>query len=557
MQKHRWIIGIALVTALALGLRLWGIEWGLPNALHFYSYHTDETRILGVSRPGPDGLNLFAGQFLPHFYNYGSLQLYLINIAVSIVSAYMPAGHAPTGFTHLLYVDYLVGRLLTVAMGTGTVWALWAFGRRVYSEAAGLTGALLLALTPLHAQHSHFMTVDVPATFWVVLALLWSAKAHATEGGGLRAIALAGCFAGFATATKYNCALVFLPVLYASVTMPIEASKHAKLVRIGQIAAACAGLAAAYLLACPGTVLESGLFVRDFRFEALHVSSQQELWFQGTGIGWWYILVRNLGDGMGLPLLIAAIAGVVYAFRKRSLGDILTLSFALPYYIVVGAAVSRYARYEIPLLPVLALLAARLATDSSFELTQKQLVIVRAVGVAVVAFTALSTVLLLQPMSRQDPRDAAAAWIEANVPSQAVIGMPVSPWFWSVPLDPFFCSVGANLWMERPMAAEVAARIVPNYLSDATPSPFDTSVLRADRPPVVVMSEMEYFDKLRLHDPAAIGYVEALKQNYAPPIVFRDIHWLGGSKTIDGLPCQDLPIDMLYTSPTVLVFKRN
>jgi hypothetical protein len=101
MQKHRWIIGIALVTALALGLRLWGIEWGLPNALHFYSYHTDETRILGVSRPGPDGLNLFAGQFLPHFYNYGSLQLYLINIAVSIVSAYMPAGHAPTGFTHL------------------------------------------------------------------------------------------------------------------------------------------------------------------------------------------------------------------------------------------------------------------------------------------------------------------------------------------------------------------------------------------------------------------------------------------------------------------------
>ena len=71
---------------------------------------------------------------------------------------------------------YLIGRCLTVGMGVGTVWAVYAIGRRLWGRRAGLLAALTLAITPLHAQHSHFLTVDVPATFWAMLSLLWAVR---------------------------------------------------------------------------------------------------------------------------------------------------------------------------------------------------------------------------------------------------------------------------------------------------------------------------------------------------------------------------------------------
>jgi hypothetical protein len=502
----------------------------------------------GTNKLNPSGLNIFGGQFLPHFYNYGSLQLVLINIAVSISSAYIHT----TFIIATLRLDYLVGRLLTAVMGTATVWVVWALGRRLYGSLTGFFAALFLALMPLHVQHSHFMTVDVPAAFWVTLTLLWCAKSH-TDNARLRALLVAGCFAGFAAATKYNCALVLLPLFLVALIKPEnEAETSQKPSRpVGMIWAFAAALVA-YLIACPGTVLENGIFARDFLFEARHVATQQELWFQDTGIGWFYIVERNLADGLGWPLLLTAIVGAVYCCRKRSFGDLLTLSFTLPYYLVVGAAVSRYARYEVPLLPFLALWAARLLAgqiDSAKSLAIKRSAI--ALTTAIIAFTALSAAFLVTPLLQTDPRDRAAEWLTRNVAPTAAIGMPVEPWFWTPPIDPYFCSPGVGEWRSDPGGQATADRLVVN-----PGKAFDTALLQASKPQYVVMNEYEYFDRLRIKNPDAVAYMAEIRRSYGPPTVFADVHWLGGRHSIDGLPCQDLPHDMLYPSPTVLVFKR-
>ncbi len=102
-------------------------------------------------------------------------------------------------------------------MGVGTVWAVYAIGRRLWGRRAGLLAALTLAIMPLHAQHSHFLTVDVPATFWGVLSLLWAVRLATGDPKPLRAALLAGVFAGLAAATKYNMALAILPLMVACV----------------------------------------------------------------------------------------------------------------------------------------------------------------------------------------------------------------------------------------------------------------------------------------------------------------------------------------------------
>lgn len=571
---------LILILLLALALRLWGIEWGLPNSLHYFSYHPDENRILIACTPAFGGLNLFAGKFLPSFYNYGSLQLYLINIAVSFGSAYGAIGPVmnkagaiqPAAWAHA----FLAARLLTVLMGVATVWVVYSIGVRLWSGLAGLFAALLLALMPLDAQHSHFATVDVPATFWVALSLLWSVRAWQDTVKVRLAFVLAGVFAGLAAATKYNCALVFLPVIAAGflanltprplpvrqggvdnkVSSPVTPLPER---RRGQgrgrstgtaILGALAGAIVAFFITCPGAVLDYPKFVSDFLFEARHVSQQGEIYFQHTGVGWIYIIVRNLDAGMGLPLLLLVLAGILYALWRRRPEDLLLAAYALPYYLVVGAAQSRYARYEIPLLPVLALWVARVVIDFAGAKDPRRPAAL-AVGAFVALFTLVDTIYLLRPMTMTDPRDRAAVWLAQNAPAPEQIGFTSTPWFWSPPVSPYFTLPKVGGWKSAVSPAQ-AERFIYNPRKA-----FDADQLATVRPPFVVLTESEYFDYLRLKNSDALAYLAILLRNYAPPIDFADPHPLGGRRTIDGLPIQDLPPDMLYPSPHILIYARR
>jgi hypothetical protein len=64
---------LIFILALALFLRLKGIQWGLPDSLHSYSYHPDESLITRhLSYMSPTSLNphSFINPSL-HFYTFG------------------------------------------------------------------------------------------------------------------------------------------------------------------------------------------------------------------------------------------------------------------------------------------------------------------------------------------------------------------------------------------------------------------------------------------------------------------------------------------------------
>ncbi len=218
--EHKILLGAVLL--LALGLRLWGLSWGLPDAMHNWSFHPDETILLNVSLPEFGGLNLAAGHFLPHFYHYGTLPFTLASVAVLVGQSYHLIGpliaHGQVD-TAQLAKAYLAARLVSVVLGVGTVGAVYALGRRCFDSAAvGLLGAFFLAVCPLHAQHSHFATVDVGAAFWLTMSLVWAAKLAAVESTPrerLRAAVVAGIFAGLSAASKYSGAVALLSALAA------------------------------------------------------------------------------------------------------------------------------------------------------------------------------------------------------------------------------------------------------------------------------------------------------------------------------------------------------
>ncbi len=548
---------LLLVLAFALALRVWGLGWGLPSATHYFSYHPDETVVLEVAS---QKLNVFTGRLLPNFYNYGSLQLYLVCFANTLAALSGAVDIVPKNMA-VWYPEwakmYLVGRWLTVGMGVGTVWATYALGCRLWGRRSGLLAALVLALMPLHAQHSHFLTVDVPGTLWMTLSLVWAARLLTGDPRPLRAALWAGVFAGLAAATKYNLVLVILPVLAACVLRAREegaASSAPTLAPLPSMVVGAGGAILAFLAACPGAVLENAKFLRDIRYEAVHVQNPDDPTFKDTGSGLVYHITHNLDAGLGLPLLCLALVSVGYALYRRQRGDGLLAAFAVPYYVLIGLAAVKYARYVIPLLPILALWTGRVLADTS-RLDRPALRLpALGAGAVVLTLTLLNSYLLLEPMAREDPRDAALTSINADLPS-ATVGFGVQPWFGTVPVSPYFTLPRPGGWHEL-VSPENAALIV------YTGRDWDTGML-AKHPAYVVLSEYDYVDALRVKNPAAVGFVQTLTQDGSYQLSGRlvsldPVAFLDGLPTqVGGLPTHGLPHDMLYTDPMILVFKRR
>ena len=171
----------AIILAAAAALRFWGLKWGLPNSAHAYSYHPDEFLTIGAA-----GIVLCS--FFPRFYNYPSLYIYLAAVAMAFGSVY---GLAPD-----LAGAYLCARVVTALMGIGAVAVVYWAGNKLWGSAPedspgfeipdylpGLLAGLVLCIAPLHVQHSHFATVDVPSTLFVA-ACLDSRDSCSSAAGG-------------------------------------------------------------------------------------------------------------------------------------------------------------------------------------------------------------------------------------------------------------------------------------------------------------------------------------------------------------------------------------
>jgi 4-amino-4-deoxy-L-arabinose transferase-like glycosyltransferase len=533
---------ILLLTLFALILRLWGITWGLPDQTRVLSYHPDEgvNLVQGVLENGNPRPHLDIG-----FYNYGAFYFYLWQGGVAVNRAYGAVSLPPTGQPDRPSPEspaamILVGRLLSAALGAATVWAVFALGARLFGARAGLLAAAFQAVLPVNVVHGHYATVDVPATFFVVLCLVHAAKLlHAPSG---RAAALAGLFAGLAAAAKYNVALVVLaPLAALLITRRDEGRKPVPL-----LLPLLASTLAAFLVGNAGMLLNWQGFVRDFTSELTKSGQGMGLLFAETGNGWWYHLAVSLRYGLGLPMLLLALAGLIYAAARRQRQDIALLAFLLPYYLVIGWAQVRFLRYVVPICPVLAVLAAR-AVAEAFQTRPPLRWPAAAVGAVAGGSSLLISMAMLSTFTTPDARDLAKqALLQPDTEGRS-IGFVTLPWFHAPPLDPLFTAPSPASRRQAALAYTQAPLLIP-----AQDTEWDPEVL-ARRPDRFAVSEFETTDARRLNLPAAQPYFSAWEAEYTAAVHEKTPTVLGFSL---GKPAW-LPADWLYTMPRTTVYTRR
>ena len=169
---------LSLLIAGGLGLRVWGIWFGLP---HDFA-RPDEEKLIGAA------LGVFQGDLNPHFFLYPTLFIYVMAAVFAVLFAIERAAGltvSQASFVAKSLADpstlHLTARLLAAAFGTATIPVLYSAARRLSSTRAALISSALLAVVFLHVRDSHFGSTDVPAAFLTICAF-WAAAVCAASG---------------------------------------------------------------------------------------------------------------------------------------------------------------------------------------------------------------------------------------------------------------------------------------------------------------------------------------------------------------------------------------
>ena len=372
------LLALGGLLVLAATLRLPGLGYGLPFPL----LNPDERSLV------PRAWELVHGGGLdPGWYDYPSLLL-------AVLAPLQLPFDEPS---------YGAARAVAALVGLGGVAAAWWLGRSAYGAAAGVLAGAACAVSTVHVVYSHMAVTDVLLTTAVTvsLALLLTGR-----------LEWAGVAAGLAASAKYPGILLALPILLVGWG------------RWRRLALAAGGAALAFLLTSPFVVIHAGAAWDDIS-RVQRLAREGWLGFEDDPATPLAFLDR-LWSGLG-PFLLVALAGLALALvavvtggdRMLRRADLGLVSFALLWFAQLLAVNAHFDRYVLPLVPVLGALAGRLPRLAPLALALLVVPLVWSVGE-------------VRELTRTDTRVVAHAWIEENVPADALVAAePSTP-----PLDP-------------------------------------------------------------------------------------------------------------------------
>ena len=368
LQSYWFYFIAVMITLLGLGIRYYGLNFGLPG-----KYHTDETpKVNAINRM------IQTGTLNPKYFLHPSILLYSTYFTSKILnflgleSAFTPAGN----FDSLLRFS---GRLVSATAGGASVFLTFLIGKRIYTPFVGLLSAFMLAVFPLHVTCSRYLKEDALLTFWVLLVvytvlLAVDASKKTLEGKisskEILLIALAFIFAGFSASTKYSgilsIVIVFaLPWLSSNITSlkTLDFKAFIPNLRVLKIVLLFSPLVVvAFIIGTPYSVLDFELFAKGFNSERSHMIRGHIIPITAWSQYWMYHISRSIMPGSSAFVTILAFIGVGISIYRRRFSDLyilgLFLLFYLPAEYVKAKPAPQPERYILPCLPFLAILAA-------------------------------------------------------------------------------------------------------------------------------------------------------------------------------------------------------
>jgi hypothetical protein len=449
---RRWAWpALALILAGGLGLRLWGVQQGLP-----YAYNADE-----ADHFVPHAVAMFGHSLNPHYFANPPGFTYVLHYLFAI--AYGGTGGVRHAFAYHPTDVYTLSRVAAAVLGVIALWLLYATGARLLGRAAGLLAAAIEAVAFLPVFYAHLALNDVPTLAPLTLSLLGSAGV--LRKGRMRDYALAGIGLGLACATKYTAGIALVPLVAAAAARLLAGRRAAEGERDGPPGRGLPGISAvrgidrgAALAVIAGigltAVLAFAAFFaanpywlldyKSFHAELVHQSSlsaeaQGKLGAPKEG-GFVYYL-WSLSWGLGWLPALAALGGALTIWRGRPALGWLLVPAPVLFLVFMGLQGRYFGRWLMPIVPLLCLLAAFFALWLASALAGR-VADARRAPPALGAAVLLAALLLAQGLvysvhsalvlARADTRNITREWMLAHVPRRSrIVAEPISPDGWA------------------------------------------------------------------------------------------------------------------------------
>jgi 4-amino-4-deoxy-L-arabinose transferase-like glycosyltransferase len=379
---------LGVIMAVGLVLRLWQI-----NAL---GYNSDEAVYAGQAA-AIAGTPVLKDMF-PIFRAHPLIFPFLLSL----------------GF-RLTFSD-LLGRLLVVAFGIGTIYMTYHTGGLLYNRRVGLFAALLLALMPYHIIVTRQVLLDGPMVFFVTLTLYTVARYALTQHGPW--LWAAGVAMGLTFLTKET-GIVLLGGIY--IFLALSPAIKVRL-RDLLISVACMVLVIAphpIALALAGTTKTAGQYL---------------LWqlFRRPNHTWDFYLTTT-PYAVGPLVIVAALLSLWLMRRERSWREFLLGGWIITPILFFQFWPVKGFQYLLPTAPAFAILAARLimgwapawAADAKRRLqgwVRPLVAVALAVSLLIPSWQAVQTVnaeTFLAGSGGVPGGREAGLWIRGNVPLDA------------------------------------------------------------------------------------------------------------------------------------------
>ena len=343
-----------LILSVAIALRLWHLDWGLPG---IYEEAYPFTISWQFWQWGHEGFTLN-----PHFFNYPAFTFYLHFLAQSIHYGF---GHLLGSYPTLAefrqsYIAnptafIIIARVIGVLFDCGILVVFYSIARSISSAKVALCAILLIAVNPLQIKQSQLISVDTPLAFFACFAVLSMLRVYKT--GSRKWYLLSGLSIGLAAACKYTGALLLPVLLFAHVLRSYSVTGAIISLRILYLVAALALSGIVFIVFNPFILLNFGEFLQGFGFEAYH-ASYGHLGLNADQSTLSYYLLESLPNNLGWMLTILVGVTMIRFLFSRQRMELIVAAFPCFYMLVLAIWKMRADRYLLPAIPVLILIGS-------------------------------------------------------------------------------------------------------------------------------------------------------------------------------------------------------
>ena len=397
-----------MILVLALGFRLYGVGFGLPEI-----YHADEPIVVNHA------LAYGTGDLNPHFFIIPPLTSYILFFLYVAYYSFLNFFNVINGteefaasFLKDPTVFYIIGRVMVGSIPSLlSICFTYKLSSMFFSRKASLYACLIMSVAFLNVINAHYIYTDNLLVMFMLLAYVVMATLIEKPSRGwyiLSAICI-----GVAIATKYNMTVLVGPFLLAH--LYVKTGNIKTVIDLNLLL--CAIVTVLTFIICnPYSILDGKFFLSTVLGMRSH---------GGGFTGWSYHIFYSVFEGIGSFVTILGIVGLFVALKGQPKRMVFFIAFPVLFYLHLVVKAQVHPRYALALIPFLSIGAGFLLFDYIFTQFKSRITHF---------FIFIAALLALIPtisksikgdilFASQDTRSCATEWIKENLPISAKIAL--------------------------------------------------------------------------------------------------------------------------------------